>query len=142
VGTFNAARAAFERLNKPGAAVIAISAPQAGVAYPMQAHVCAAKAGVDMLVKTLALEWGGAGVRVMSIWPGPIEGTEGMERLAGDAETRKKVAGALPLQRFGTKEEVAQLALFLASDGARYCTGGVYTVDGGMGLIGGNLLSL
>lgn len=142
VGTFNAARAAFERLNKPGAVVIAISAPQAGVPYPMQAHVCAAKAGVDMLVKTLAMEWGGAGVRVVSIWPGPIEGTEGMERLAGDAETKRKVSGMLPLQRFGTKEEVAQLAVFLGSEGARYCTGSVYTVDGGMSLIGGNLLSL
>jgi NAD(P)-dependent dehydrogenase (short-subunit alcohol dehydrogenase family) len=142
VGTFNAARAAFEHLTKPGAAVIAISAPQAAVAYPMQAHVCAAKAGVDMLVKTLSLEWGPAGVRVVSIWPGPIEGTEGMERLAGDAESKQKIERALPLQRFGTKDEVAQLALFLASAGARYCTGGVYTVDGGMSLIGGSLLSL
>jgi NAD(P)-dependent dehydrogenase (short-subunit alcohol dehydrogenase family) len=79
---------------------------------------------------------------VLSIWPGPIEGTEGMERLAGDAESKQKIERALPLQRFGTKAEVAQLALFLASDGARYCTGGVYTVDGGMSLIGGSLLSL
>lgn len=140
VGTFNACRAAFEHLNKPGAAVIAISAPQAGVPYPMQAHVCAAKAGVDMLVKTLAMEWGGVGVRVNSIWPGPIDGTEGMERLAGDPDTRKKVEAAMPLQRFGTKDEVAQVALFLASDAARYCTGGVYPVDGGMALVGGNLM--
>ena len=70
LGTFNACRAAFERLTRPGGVIIAISAPQAQVAYPMQAHVCAAKAGVDMLVKTLAMEWGPAGVRVMSIWPG------------------------------------------------------------------------
>ncbi len=141
VGTFNATRAAFEKLTKPGAAIIAISAPQAGVPYPMQAHVCAAKAGVDMLVKTLALEWGPSGVRVMSIWPGPIEGTEGMDRLAGDAASKKAIEGKLPLQRFGSKDEVAQLALFLASDAARYCTGGVYTVDGGMALIGGALMS-
>jgi NAD(P)-dependent dehydrogenase (short-subunit alcohol dehydrogenase family) len=142
VGTFNAAKASFERLVKPGACVIAISAPQAGVAYPMQAHVCAAKAGVDMLVKTLALEWGPAGVRVVSIWPGPIDGTEGMERLAGDPASRKQVESSMPLLRFGTKDEVAQLAVFLASDGARYCTGGVYTVDGGMSLVGGRLLTL
>jgi NAD(P)-dependent dehydrogenase (short-subunit alcohol dehydrogenase family) len=140
VGSFNACRAAFEHLVKPGASVIAISAPQAGVAYPMQAHVCAAKAGVDMLVKTLAMEWGGLGVRVNSIWPGPIDGTEGMERLAGDPDTRKKVEAAMPLQRFGTKDEVAQMALFLASDAARYCTGGVYPVDGGMALVGGTLM--
>ena len=141
VGTFNAARAAFEHLTKPGAAVIAISAPQAAIPYPMQAHVCAAKAGVDMLVKTMALEWGPAGVRVLSIWPGPIDGTEGMDRLSGDAASKQRIEQALPLQRFGTKAEVAQLALFLASDGARYCTGGVYTVDGGMSLIGGSILS-
>jgi NAD(P)-dependent dehydrogenase (short-subunit alcohol dehydrogenase family) len=141
VGTFNATRAAFEKMRKPGASIIAISAPQAAVPYPMQAHVCAAKAGVDMLVKTLALEWGPSGVRVMSIWPGPIEGTEGMQRLAGDEASKKAIESKLALQRFGTKDEVAQLALFLASDAARYCTGGVYTVDGGMSLIGGSLMS-
>ncbi|MCC6333860.1 MAG: SDR family oxidoreductase [Myxococcales bacterium] len=140
LGSFNACRAAFEKLKKPGAAVIAISAPQAGHPYMLQAHVCAAKAGVDMLVKSLALEWGGAGVRVNSIWPGPIDDTEGMARLAGDPETKRKVEQAMPLQRFGTKDEVAQLAVFLASDAARYCTGGVYPVDGGMSLVGNALM--
>lgn len=140
VGTFNACRAAFEKLKKPGARVLAISAPQAGVPYPMQAHACAAKAGVDMLVQALALEWGGAGVRVNSIWPGPIEDTEGMARLAGDAASKQKVEKALPLQRFGTKAEVADLALFLSSEAAGYCTGGVYKVDGGMSLVGSALM--
>ena len=141
LGTFNACRSAFEKMNKPGV-ILAISAPQAQVAYPMQAHVCAAKAGVDMLVKTLAMEWGPAGIRVCSIWPGPIEETEGMERLAGDPAVKKKVEEALPLRRFGTKSEVAQLALFLASPAAKYVTGSVHAVDGGMALIGGNLLSM
>jgi NAD(P)-dependent dehydrogenase (short-subunit alcohol dehydrogenase family) len=142
LGTFNACRAAFERLTRPGGVILAISAPQAQVAYPMQAHVCAAKAGVDMLVKTLAMEWGPAGVRVMSIWPGPIDETEGMQRLAGDPDVRKKVEQALPLQRFGTKDDVAQLALFLASPAAKYVTGSIHAVDGGMSLIGGQLLGL
>ena len=142
LGTFNACRAAFERLTKPGGVILAISAPQAQVAYPMQAHVCAAKAGVDMLVKTLAMEWGPVGVRVMSIWPGPIDETEGMQRLAGDPDVRKKVEQALPLQRFGTKDDVAQLALFLASPAAKYVTGSIHAVDGGMSLIGGQLLGL
>jgi NAD(P)-dependent dehydrogenase (short-subunit alcohol dehydrogenase family) len=140
LGTFNACRAAFERLVKPGAAILAISAPQAQVAYPMQAHVCAAKAGVDMLVKTLAMEWGPAGVRVMSIWPGPIDETEGMQRLAGDPDVRRRVEQALPLRRFGTKDEVAQLAVFLASPAAAYVTGSIHSVDGGMALIGGQLI--
>ena len=108
----------------------------------MQAHVCAAKAGVDMLMKTLAMEWGPVGVRVMSIWPGPIDETEGMQRLAGDPAVKKKVEQALPLQRFGTKDEVAQLALFLASPAAKYITGSIHAVDGGMSLIGGQLLGL
>lgn len=141
LGTFNACRSAFEKMNKPGV-ILAISAPQAQVPYPMQAHVCAAKAGVDMLVKTLAMEWGPVGLRVCSIWPGPIEETEGMDRLAGDPAVKKKVEDALPLRRFGTKTEVAQLALFLASPAAKYVTGSVHAVDGGMGLIGGNLLSM
>lgn len=142
VGTFNACRASFEHLVKPGAAIIAISAPQAQVAYPMQAHVCAAKAGVDMLVKTLAMEWGPAGVRVMSIWPGPIDGTEGMQRLAGDPDVRKRVEATMPLQKFGTTDDVAQLALFLASPAAKYVTGSIHQVDGGMALVGGNLVSM
>ncbi|MBS1153561.1 MAG: Oxidoreductase, short chain dehydrogenase/reductase family, partial [Myxococcaceae bacterium] len=61
LGTFHACRAAFEHLRKPGACILNISAPQGATPYPMQAHVCAAKAGVDMLTKSLALEWGGAG---------------------------------------------------------------------------------
>ena len=141
LGTFNACRAAFERLSKPGAAIIAISAAQAQIAYPMQAHVCAAKAGVDMLIKTLALEWGSAGVRVMSIWPGPIEGTEGMERLAADPAVKAKIISALPLGRYGTKDEVAQLAVFLASPAAQYITGSVHCVDGGTSLVGGSLFT-
>lgn len=139
LGTFNACRAAFERLRKPGACVLNISAPQAWVPMPMQAHVCAAKAGVDMLTRTLALEWGPAGVRVNSIAPGPIAGTEGMERLAPDLDTRQKLEGHLPLGRFGTKDEVAQLALFLASEAGSYATGSVFTLDGGMALVGGGL---
>lgn len=142
LGSFNACRAGFERMTKPGGVILAISAPQAQVPYPMQAHVCAAKAGVDMLMKTLAMEWGPAGVRVMSIWPGPIDETEGMQRLAGDPAVRQKVEQALPLQRFGTKAEVAELAIFLASPAAKYITGSIHAVDGGMSLIGGQLLSM
>ena len=82
LGTFNVLRAAYQFLVKPGASVINISAPQAVLPTITQAHVCAAKAGVDMLTKVLALEWGPAGVRVNAVVPGPIEGTEGFARLA------------------------------------------------------------
>jgi NAD(P)-dependent dehydrogenase (short-subunit alcohol dehydrogenase family) len=65
-----------------------------------------------------------------------------MTRLAGDAESKKKVEAMVPLQRFGTKDDVAQLALFLASPAAKYVTGSIHAVDGGMALIGGHLLSM
>ncbi|MCH7835218.1 MAG: SDR family NAD(P)-dependent oxidoreductase, partial [Proteobacteria bacterium] len=61
LGSFHVLQSAYEHLKKPGASIINISAPQAFVAMPMQSHVCAAKAGVDMLTRTLALEWGPAG---------------------------------------------------------------------------------
>jgi NAD(P)-dependent dehydrogenase (short-subunit alcohol dehydrogenase family) len=136
LGTFNACRAAFEHLKKPGASVMNISAPQAYLPMAMQAHVCAAKAGVDMITRTLAIEWGGAGVRVNSIVPGPIEDTEGMRRLAPSAEAHEKLTKLLPLQRFGQKQDIANLALFLASPAASYVTGAIMVCDGGQSLLG------
>ena len=140
LGTYNACRAAFEHLRKPGACVLNISAPQSYLPMAMQAHVCAAKAGVDMITRTLAIEWGGAGVRVNSIIPGPIEDTEGMRRLTPDDETRQKLTRVLPLQRFGTKQDISQLALFLASDAASYITGSLMVCDGGQSLLGSGLM--
>lgn len=140
LGTFNLCRAGFEHLRKPGACVINISAPQAYLPMAMQAHVCAAKAGVDMLTRVLALEWGGAGVRVNAITPGPIEDTEGMRRLAPSEEGTQKLAQLLPLQRFGTKADIARLALFLSSDAASYITGSIMVCDGGQSLLGGAAL--
>jgi len=99
-----------------------------------QAHVCAAKAGVDLLTKTLALEWGPAGIRANCITPGPTDDTEGMRRLAPTPESRRAIEQAVPLRRFGTKDELADLALFLCSDAAAYITGAVYVCDGGQSL--------
>jgi len=136
VGTFNVMRQGFAHLRKPGASCINISAPQSLHPYPGQAHVNAAKAGVDMLTRTLAVEWGPMGVRVNSIIPGPIADTEGMARLAPTPEAMAKSARGTPLQRLGTKDEVADLAMFLVSDAAAYITGAVMPVDGGLSLLG------
>ncbi|MBI1340014.1 SDR family oxidoreductase [bacterium] len=136
VGTYNVLRQGFPHLRTPGASVINISAPQSFHPYPMQAHVNAAKAGVDMLTRTLAIEWGSSGVRVNSIIPGPIADTEGMARLAPTPEAEAASARSVPLQRLGTKDEVADLAVFLVSDAARYITGAVMPVDGGLSLMG------
>ncbi len=131
LGSFHVLQAAWPLLKKPGASVINISAPQAQLALPAQSHVCAAKAGVDMLTRTLALEWGAEGVRVNSVIPGPIDGTEGMKRLAPTDSIRAAVAASVPLQRFGQPQDIANACLFLASDMAAYITGVVLPVDGG-----------
>lgn len=131
LGSFHVLRAAFPHLRKPGASVIQISAPQAFQAMELQAHVCAAKAGVDMLTRTLAMEWGPLGVRINSIAPGPIAGTEGMKRLAPLPEMQQMIDGTVPLRRQGTLEDISNVALFLASDLAGYVSGVVLPVDGG-----------
>jgi NAD(P)-dependent dehydrogenase (short-subunit alcohol dehydrogenase family) len=134
LGTFNTCRAAYEHLRKPGASILSISASHAYIPIAYQSHVCAAKAGIDILMKVLALEWGPAGVRVNCITPGPTDDTEGMRRLAPTAEARAAVERGVPLRRFGTKDELADLALFLASDAGSYITGAIYVCDGGSSL--------
>jgi len=130
-GTFHVMKAVFPHLRKPGACVINISAPQAFLPMKAQVHVCAAKAGVDMITRTLALEWGSSGVRVNSIVPGPIEGTEGMARLAPDPNVRQHTQSTVPLGRFGTPDDIGNACLFLASDLGSYVSGVVLPVDGG-----------
>jgi NAD(P)-dependent dehydrogenase (short-subunit alcohol dehydrogenase family) len=142
LGTFNTVRAAWQYLRRPGASVLAISAAHATVAIPFQAHVCAAKAGVELLIRTLALEWGPEGVRCNCITPGPTADTEGMARLAPTAEAERRVAEAVPLRRFGTKDELADLALFLCSEAASYITGATFACDGGQSLTGWSNLPL
>ncbi|MGA7413526.1 MAG: SDR family oxidoreductase [Bryobacteraceae bacterium] len=134
LGTFNTFRAAYGHLCLPGASILAISAAHATIPMPFQAHVCAAKAGIELLLKTLAIEWGPAGVRCNSIIPGPTADTEGMRRLAPTPEIGDRIKHAVPLRRFGTKDELADLALFLCSDAASYITGGSFPCDGGSSL--------
>jgi NAD(P)-dependent dehydrogenase (short-subunit alcohol dehydrogenase family) len=135
-GSFNVLRAAHPHLRKPGAGVVNISAPQAMHAMPGQAHVCAAKAGVDMLTRVLAIEWGEQGVRINSIIPGPIADTEGMARLAPTPAAEAAVKRHIPLRRYGTKQDIANMALFLASPLAAYVTGAIVPVDGGTTAMG------
>src|SRR5262249_57399472 len=117
VGRFHVFRAAYDVARKPGASFIAITAPEAVRPLPFQAHVCAAKAGVNMLVRCLALEWGPAGVRVNALSPGPIEGSWGMQHVVPE-EVRDRIRRALPLRRWGTEKDVAAAAQFLASEPA------------------------
>lgn len=131
LGTFHVMQAVYPFLQKPGTSIINISAPQAVIPMPAQSHVCAAKAGVDMITRTLALEWGAEGIRINSIIPGPIDGTEGMKRLAPTDAIRHAVEKSVPMKRMGTPNDIANACLFLASDMASYITGAILPVDGG-----------
>jgi NAD(P)-dependent dehydrogenase (short-subunit alcohol dehydrogenase family) len=138
LGAFHAAREAFEQLKATRGCIIFISAGQAFAPHAYQLHVGAAKAGIDNMMKNLALEWGRYGIRANSIVPGPIEGTEGMRRLSTpDNDTRNKQA--IPLRRYGQTDDIGQAAVFLASPLAAYITGTVLCVDGGSNLIGSAL---
>jgi NAD(P)-dependent dehydrogenase (short-subunit alcohol dehydrogenase family) len=135
LGSFHTCRAAFPQLKETRGNIIFISAGQAFIPYAFQVHVGAAKAGMDNMMRNLALEWGRFGIRCNSIAPGPIEGTEGVRRLvpAGSVDQLKK---AIPLGRFGTPDDIGQLSVFLASPLASYITGTLMVADGGQNLPG------
>ena len=141
LGSFHASRAAFEQLRQTRGSVIFISAGMAYMPHAFQAHVGAAKAGIDMLMKNLAIEWGPHGIRCNSIVPGPIEGTEGMKRLSDPAQ-RDMFIGSVPLRREGTVDDIGQVAAFLASPLASYVTGCVVVCDGGQNLVGSALFNI
>ena len=89
---------------------------------PLQTHVSVAKAGVDALSHSTAIEFGPRGVTSNVIAPGPISGTEGMERLArkdGSEQVKKRV----PLGRYGTVKEIADATVYLFSDSGNFVSG-------------------
>lgn len=132
-GTFNMCRFGFKYLKESKGLILNVSATlhYAGTAY--QAHVSAAKAGIDALTINLAGEWGEHGIRVCGIAPGPIGDTEGMKRLA-PGEAGERVKKGIPLGRFGATEDIGYAAVFLASHAANYITGETLVVDGGQWL--------
>lgn len=128
-GTYNVSKAAFEAFLKArGGHIVNISAPFQNMGVSLQAHVAAAKAGVDSLTRTCAVEFGPHGVRVNAVAPGATAQTEGMDRFEG-IETAG--ASPCPLGYVGARHDIANMVLFLVSDAASYVTGQVIAVDGG-----------
>ncbi len=138
LGTFNVFRASFDHIAKPGASLIAITAGQAVQPMAGQIHACAAKAGVNMVTQCLAMEWGPHGVRVNAISPGPIADTEGMRRLMPGGEAEAAYIATIPLGHYGEKRDIAELAIFLSTESARYISGAIIPCDGASILTGGS----
>ncbi|MBU3867989.1 SDR family oxidoreductase [Streptomyces sp. 4503] len=134
-GTFHCTHAAARHMLPAGrGAVLNVIAGYAWHGHPGTVHSAAAKAGVLAMTRTLAVEWGGRGVRLNCIAPGPTE-TDGASAALWPTEAaRARVMGSVPAARFTTPEEVAESAAFLVSDRAAYVTGDVLVVDGGQWL--------
>ena len=113
------------------ATVLSISATyaQVGSAYVVPSAV--SKAGVEALTRSLAVEWGNRGIRMNAIAPGPIPTQGAFSRLLPRPELETLALDRNPLHRFGTVEELANLAAFLVSDGSAYVNGEVIRMDGG-----------
>jgi peroxisomal 2,4-dienoyl-CoA reductase len=136
VGSFNMSRAAFKALKvaPEGGLIINISATLHYGATWYQTHASAAKAAVDSLTRSLGLEWGSFGIRVVGIAPGPIADTPGMAKLAPTNDSSavdELVAELIPLGRMGTKTDIALAAVFLCSSAGGFITGETLVVDGG-----------
>ena len=95
-----------------------------------------AKAGVLALTRSLAVEWGPKGIRMNAIAPGPIPTEGAFSRLIPRKELEKLAVQRVPMRRFGTPEEIANLAAYLVADGSAYINGEVVTMDGGEWLQG------
>ncbi|XP_072457850.1 peroxisomal 2,4-dienoyl-CoA reductase [(3E)-enoyl-CoA-producing] [Notamacropus eugenii] len=132
IGTFNVSKVVFEKYFRDhGGVIINITATLDYRGQVLQVHAGSAKAAVDAMTRHLAVEWGHHNIRVNSLAPGPISGTEGMRRLGGRQPNWDRNILGSPLQRLGNKTEIAHGALYLASPLASYVTGTVLVVDGG-----------
>jgi peroxisomal 2,4-dienoyl-CoA reductase len=132
-GTFNMCHASYPALSRQeDPIIINISATLQCPATHWQAHASAAKSAVDSLTRSLALEWGPDGIRVVGIAPGPIADTPGTTKLAPGMtsdDVNGLISEGIPLGRMGEADEIGHAAVFLSA--ANYITGDVLIVDGG-----------
>jgi len=131
-GTFLVSHFAIPAMLKGGGGAIVNNASVAGlVGFPGMAAYCTSKGGVVQLTRAMALEYATQAIRVNCLCPGVID-TPMVERAAPSPEARTGFAAMEPVGRLGTADEVAALALYLASDDASFVTGAVIPVDGGL----------
>ncbi|MGA9508375.1 MAG: SDR family oxidoreductase [Candidatus Sulfotelmatobacter sp.] len=133
LGTLHATLACGRRwlkANHPGT-VLSISATYAPVGSAYVVPSAISKAGVEALTRSLAVEWGNRGIRMNAIAPGPIPTQGAFSRVLPRPELEAHALDRNPLHRFGTTEELANLATFLVSDGSGYINGEVIRMDGG-----------
>jgi NAD(P)-dependent dehydrogenase (short-subunit alcohol dehydrogenase family) len=132
-GTVRCAREAFELLRASGrGSVINLSSVMADKHTRQMAVYSATKGAVLALSRSLAVEYAPYGIRVNTLLPGYVE-TALIGRYISNPMIAKGLLAQTPLKRFGTPEDIANAALFLASDEAAYITGAALNVDGGMG---------
>jgi len=130
LGTYNTLKATLPLIRQSKGAYIHISATLHYRGTPFQAHVSAAKAGVDALSQVIAVEEGPRGVRSNVIAPGPIAGTVGMDRLAKGLSTSQIPLDGNGANGMGDKQHIANAAVFLFSPAASWISGQVLAVDG------------
>lgn len=132
-GTFISARAVARRMiaaDEPGT-IVNVTSMNGVAPGPNAGAYGATKAAIALLTQQMALEWGPRGIRVNAVAPGLIDA--GMsEPIYADPEIRARRSARVPLRRLGTAAEVAEVVLFLLSDGARYINGVELLVDGGV----------
>jgi glucose 1-dehydrogenase len=130
-GAFLCAQACARSMQSRGGAIVNISSIHEDRTFPGFTPYCAAKGGMRMMMRNAALELAKHRIRVNNIAPGAIA-TPINERTLHDPQKMAELARIIPLGEMGTPEDVAEVALFLASDRSRYVTGSTYYVDGGM----------
>lgn len=142
MGTFNTSKVLFEKYFRDhGGIIVNITATLSYRGQALQVHAGAAKAAIDAMTRHLAVEWGPNNIRVNSLAPGPITGTEGFRRLGGKSAEKSNLFSVIPLQRAGNKTEIAHSTLYLASPLSSYVTGTTLVVDGGSWLTSPNSFS-
>ena len=144
-GTFFCAQAVLPVMKaQGGGSIVNISMTLHYRGWPLMAHATAAKAGIDALTKTLSLEWAKYGVRMNAVAPGPIP-TEGVRKaftppptaggvpdiFAVEQAMESYAKTMIPLQRWGSPADIANMVAFLASPGGAWITGAIMVVDGG-----------